>query len=81
MEIRIHFWNRQEPAGELDVLPARGGIATGVVVEGQGGGGAVAQGFPEELATEVFTEKQRNIPSLQGLSRIAMRSSAYTPPT
>jgi hypothetical protein len=32
-------------------------------------------------ATEVFTEKQRNTPSLQGLSRIVMRSSAYTPPT
>jgi hypothetical protein len=32
-------------------------------------------------ASEVFTEKQRNTPSLQGLSRIVMRSSAYTPPT
>jgi hypothetical protein len=35
----------------------------------------------EEFAPEVFTEKQRNTPSLQGLSRIVMRSSAYTPPT
>jgi hypothetical protein len=33
------------------------------------------------IAAEVFTEKQRNTPSLQGLSRIVMRSSAYTPPT
>jgi hypothetical protein len=34
-----------------------------------------------QRVTEVFTEKQRNTPSLQGLSRIVMRSSAYTPPT
>ena len=38
-----------EAPGLLLVFAAGGGVAAGVVVEGQGRGGAVAQGLPEEL--------------------------------
>ena len=38
-----------EAAGELGVLAAGGGVAAGMVVVGEGRGGAIAQGLAEEL--------------------------------